>query len=121
MLDQSVSQASIAPVPVSSDHTATSKRFPSIPEGYLGPRLLSIDELLAVLRLKSRTSAYRYQAIPDFPKRIKLGDRHIAWDADEVSAWIEARKADRLNESAPTAEEPATRKRGGVRKTLSLA
>ena len=121
MLDQQSPQGAPAPVPVESNPAATERRFPPVPDGYLGPRVLSVDELLAVLRLKSRTSAYRYEAYPDFPQRIRLGDKHVVWDADEVAAWLEARKAERLKVSAPASEEPAKRKRGGVRKTLVMA
>ncbi len=29
----------------------------------------------------------------DFPRRIVLTSRNVAWDLEEVQAWIEARKA----------------------------
>ena len=30
-----------------------------------------------------------------FPRRIKVGLRRVGWDFDEVTAWIDARKAER--------------------------
>jgi prophage regulatory protein len=36
---------------------------------------------------------WRLEQAGKFPKRIKLGDRRVGWDLDEVIAWIESRKA----------------------------
>jgi prophage regulatory protein len=36
---------------------------------------------------------WRLERAGKFPKRIKLGDRRVGWDLDEVIAWIETRKA----------------------------
>jgi prophage regulatory protein len=31
-----------------------------------------------------------------FPKRIKLGEHRVGWDLDEIVAWIEVRKSQRV-------------------------
>jgi predicted DNA-binding transcriptional regulator AlpA len=38
---------------------------------------------------------WRLERIGKFPKRIKVGERRVGWDLDEVTAWIEVRKARR--------------------------
>ena len=42
----------------------------------------------------------RLEAQGKFPKRIKLGDNRIAWRRDEVEAWVDARIAERDQQSA---------------------
>ncbi|MHB8744663.1 MAG: helix-turn-helix transcriptional regulator [Sulfuricaulis sp.] len=39
----------------------------------------------------SRSEIYRLIAIKQFPQSVPLGERAVAWDADEVQAWIRAR------------------------------
>jgi prophage regulatory protein len=43
----------------------------------------------------SRSELYRLMGVGRFPRSIPLGDRAIAWDADEIEAWIRARIAAR--------------------------
>lgn len=43
----------------------------------------------------SRAQRWRLERRGEFPRRIRLGVRRIAWVADEVDAWIEQRIADR--------------------------
>lgn len=38
---------------------------------------------------------WRLEKAGKFPRRIKLGERRVGWDLDEVIAWIEARKSQR--------------------------
>ena len=39
----------------------------------------------------SRSEIYRLISLGKFPKPITLGERAVAWDMDEVEAWIRAR------------------------------
>ena len=39
----------------------------------------------------SRSSIYGMMSSGKFPLNIKLGPRAVAWDADEVNAWINQR------------------------------
>jgi prophage regulatory protein len=43
--------------------------------------------------LFSHVHIWRLERKGEFPKRIKLGERRVGWDLDEIMAWIEARKA----------------------------
>ena len=44
----------------------------------------------------SRSTIYALMAEGRFPKPIKLGERAVGWAEAEVSAWIEARMAQRV-------------------------
>jgi prophage regulatory protein len=50
-------------------------------------RLLRLPEVLNRTGL-SRSTLY---ADSSFPKSVKVGQRAVAWDEDEINAWIEAR------------------------------
>ena len=39
----------------------------------------------------SRSEIYRLIALGTFPRPVRIGDRAVAWDADEVQAWIRSR------------------------------
>lgn len=54
--------------------------------------LISRRQLLSIVPLSDRT-IYNMEKRGDFPKRIALTSRNVAWDLGEVKAWIEARKA----------------------------
>lgn len=54
--------------------------------------LISRRQLLSIVPLSDRT-IYNLEKRGDFPKRIALTSRNVAWDLDEVAAWIESRKA----------------------------
>ena len=43
----------------------------------------------------SRSELYRLMGVGRFPRSIRLGERAIAWDSDEIEAWIRARIAAR--------------------------
>ena len=49
----------------------------------------------------SRTEIYRRIALGEFPKPIKLGERAVAWVADEVGVWIASRIALRDQSAKP--------------------
>lgn len=39
----------------------------------------------------SRSSVYRLEATGDFPRRVGLSERAVAWRENELLDWIEAR------------------------------
>ena len=49
----------------------------------------------------SRAQRWRMEREGRFPKRVKLGDRRIAWVADEVDEWAAQRVAERDDDDAP--------------------
>jgi prophage regulatory protein len=51
----------------------------------------------------SRAQRWRMEKEGRFPKRVKLGERRIAWVADEVDEWASQRAAERDAEAAPKA------------------
>ncbi len=59
-----------------------------------GKHLISINQVCRLTSL-SRTSINNHRAAGGFPKAIKLGDKRIAFVAEEVEAWIEKRISDR--------------------------
>lgn len=40
----------------------------------------------------SRSQVWRLEKAQKFPRRIKLSDNAVGWDAAEVEQWLEARK-----------------------------
>ena len=53
--------------------------------------LINRKKLLAMIPLSERT-IYNMEARGEFPKRIALTSRNVAWDLSEVESWIDARK-----------------------------
>ena len=53
--------------------------------------LINRKTLLAMIPLADRT-IYDMEKRGDFPHRIVLTSRNVAWDLAEVEQWIEARK-----------------------------
>ena len=54
--------------------------------------LIGRKRLLAMIPL-SEKSIYNMEKRGDFPRRIALTSRNVAWDLGEVEAWIENRKS----------------------------
>lgn len=54
--------------------------------------LINKKKLLEMIPLSER-AIYDIEKRGEFPKRIALTSRNVAWDLAEVEAWIEARKA----------------------------
>ena len=52
-------------------------------------QLLSIQQVCEITSLE-RTTIKRWEKRGEFPRRRKLGNRRVAWDAEEVQAWIES-------------------------------
>mgnify|MGYP001580002072 CR=1 FL=1 len=52
--------------------------------------LLRLPEVIQRTGL-SRSEVYRREALGEFPARIRLGRRTVAWPSDHIQSWIEAR------------------------------
>lgn len=52
--------------------------------------LLRLPEVIKRTGL-SRSEVYRREAVGEFPRRVNLGARSVAWPEIEVSEWIGAR------------------------------
>ncbi|WP_017997826.1 AlpA family phage regulatory protein [Paracoccus sp. N5] len=63
----------------------------AIAESVKGKTLINRKKLLAMIPLSDRT-IYNMEQRGEFPHRIALTSRNVAWDLAEVEAWIEARK-----------------------------
>jgi hypothetical protein len=48
---------------------------------------------------------YLLESQGKFPKRVKVGQRAVAWPEDEVQLWVEARKASRHLPSEETEKQ----------------
>ena len=57
-------------------------------------QLINRKTLHSIIPLAERT-IYDMEKRGEFPRRIALTSRNVAWDMDEVQAWIAARKAPR--------------------------
>jgi prophage regulatory protein len=56
-----------------------------------GQTLINRKTLLAMIPLSDR-AIFNMEKRGDFPRRIVLTSRNVAWDLTEVEDWIEARK-----------------------------
>lgn len=61
-------------------------------EAMTSKRLINKKTLLKMIPLASRT-IFNMEQRGDFPRRIALTSRNVAWDLAEVEAWIEERKS----------------------------
>ena len=62
--------------------------------------LINRKRLLSMIPLSERT-IFNMEQRGDFPRRIALTSRNVAWDLDEVEAWIESRKSSGNHETRP--------------------
>lgn len=65
-----------------------------------GNTLINRKTLLAMIPLSER-AIFNMEKRGDFPRRIALTSRNVAWDLAEVEEWIESRK-----QSGEQAERP---------------
>ena len=65
--------------------------------------LINRKKLLAMIPLSDK-SIYNMEQRGEFPKRIALTSRNVAWDLSEVTAWIESRKASGIQAARPGQE-----------------
>ncbi len=61
-------------------------------EGAHSRTLINRKQLLAMIPLASRT-IFNMEQRGEFPRRIALTSRNVAWDLAEIEEWIEARKS----------------------------
>lgn len=57
-------------------------------------RLLRLREVECIVGLK-KTSIYRLMAKAEFPQPVRVSSAAVRWDSDDISAWIESRRAAR--------------------------
>lgn len=62
--------------------------------------LINRKKLLAMIPLSER-AIYNMEQRGEFPRRIVLTSRNVAWDLGEVEAWIEARKSSGAQPTRP--------------------
>lgn len=62
--------------------------------------LINRKKLLKMIPLSSRT-IYNLEQRGEFPRRIALTSRNVAWDLTEVEGWIEARKSSGIQAARP--------------------
>jgi prophage regulatory protein len=71
-----------------------------------GGRLINRKQLLAMVPLSDRT-IYNLEKRGEFPRRIVLTSRNVAWDLAEVEAWIESRRRSGATIPAPGLRPPS--------------
>lgn len=69
------------------------------------PTLINRKRLLEIVPLSDRT-IFNMEQRGDFPRRIVLTSRSVAWDLAEVKRWIEDRKASSDRAARPGATQP---------------
>lgn len=52
-------------------------------------KILLIGEVLAIMRMKSKTSLYDLIQNGGFPRGVRIGLKRRGWYEDDVYAWIE--------------------------------
>ena len=65
-----------------------------------GKTLINRKKLLSMIPLSERT-IFNMEQRGEFPRRIALTCRNVAWDLEEVEAWIEARKSSGTQATRP--------------------
>ena len=67
--------------------------------------LINKRTLLAMIPM-SEKGIYNLEKRGEFPRRIALTSRNVAWDLDEVEAWIAERKASGRQAQMPGKSSP---------------
>ncbi len=62
--------------------------------------LINRKKLLAMIPLSERT-IFNMEQRGEFPRRIVLTSRNVAWDLSEIEEWIEARKSSGAQPARP--------------------
>lgn len=55
----------------------------------MAERMLKLPEVIQVTGI-SKSAIARKEKAGEFPKRIKLGVRSVAWSETEINAWVQA-------------------------------
>lgn len=66
--------------------------------------LINRKKLHTIIPLSERT-IYNMEQRGEFPRRIVLTSRSVAWDLAEIEAWIESRKQSSIRALRPGASE----------------
>lgn len=75
------------PVALEDDTTFFTRRLP-----VKNKTLINRKKLLAMIPLSERT-IFNMEQRGEFPRRIALTSRNVAWDLGEIEEWIEVRKS----------------------------
>jgi prophage regulatory protein len=62
--------------------------------------LINRKKLLAMIPLAERT-IFNMELRGEFPRRIALTSRNVAWDLAEIEEWIQARKSSGIQAARP--------------------
>lgn len=62
--------------------------------------LINRKQLLEMIPLSTRT-IYNLEQRGEFPRRIALTSRNVAWDLSEVEQWIEERRSSGIQAARP--------------------
>ncbi len=54
-------------------------------------KFLRIDEVMSVTGL-SQSTIYRMEQARQFPQRLKLSERAVAWREEDIRSWMESRE-----------------------------
>jgi len=82
------------------------------------PRRLLPEELILKGALKllvpiSDTTVWRMERRGEFPRRIRVSPRRVAWRRSEIEAWLEQRQRASLVVSTAVASSPQSQRRPG--------
>lgn len=64
------------------------------------PHLINRKTLLGMIPLSER-AIYDMEKRGDFPRRIALTSRNVAWELSEIEAWIQSRKVSGAQAARP--------------------
>lgn len=67
--------------------------------------LINRKRLLSMIPLSERT-IFNMEQRGEFPRRIALTSRNVAWDLAEVDQWIEGRRSSGINAMRPGTTTP---------------
>ncbi|QDG73881.1 AlpA family phage regulatory protein [Janthinobacterium tructae] len=71
-----------------------------------GKTLINRKRLLAMIPLSDRT-IFNLEQRGEFPRRIALTSRNVAWDLAEIEVWIETRRSSGAQATRPGLMPPA--------------
>ncbi|MFB9126538.1 AlpA family phage regulatory protein [Paraburkholderia dipogonis] len=54
-------------------------------------KILRLRDVMQIVGV-GKTSIYQWMKLGSFPRQVRLGSRAIGWHAQEIEAWLVARK-----------------------------
>lgn len=60
------------------------------PQNHPPRRLLRLPEVIAIAGF-GRASIYSKMQMGEFPKCVKIGPRAVAWDSNDIDAWVSSK------------------------------